>query len=1083
MSQEIVLGLDIGSESIGWSLCRVADGLAGGLQDCGTHAFEAGVSGTSIDLEKGADESRGVERRLARQARRQFDRRARRARKVFGILQRAGFLPDGHSAAPAEIDAIIKALDAQLRDPAYRIGDPLCPAGDHRAAQVLPYRLRALAIGSQPLPAFELGRALYSLAQRRGFRSSRRDAAGSTDGGDAKQKPSKEQKEKAKELEGMKAEIQSLRDAISASGLKTLGAFLAARDPDREPIRRLHTDRAMFTEEFDEIVKAQGSHHPALLGIRDVLRDAMFFQRPLRSQSHLIGRCSLYPNRRRARLCIPPAQEFRIRQKLNDLRVLAPDGITERPLSVDERESIYAVLDRDGDTKLTKVKKLLKLSTKEKLNFAFADEEEKSLPGNRTGVRLRGIFGDRWDTLSDDERRAIIHDWLSIQDEDQLQARAIEHWCLPEDAARRFAHELRLEDGHAGLSERAISELLVPLRDGVPYMTAVRAAFGEPEKTRPLDLLPPVLHTDVGRRLRNPAVQRALTELRKVVNAVIRRHGRPDRIRIELARELRTPRAQRAKQYKDNFAREKLRNAAKERILRECGIQQPRADDIERALLHEECQGVCPYTGESIDFASLFGRSSTIDVEHIIPFSVSLDNSFANKTLCIRAENLRKGRRAPRAVYSHDEQRWHAILQRVKRFRSDHAHAKLLRFQMTDEDIRERYGENFSEGQLQATRFSNRLALEYLGLLYGGVIDADGVRRVQPAPAGVTVHLRRELGLEALWEEFARLLPGGQQSLSDTPPHKRKRLTHLHHAVDALCVTMATPAMIKRLSDAASRAAEAHRRHFAQLPEPWPGFVDDVRQRISAVIVSRRPNRRVRGSLHDGSNYSRPFIQINEKGKPAEVHRIRKPVTALTPSSIEDIVDPHIRRIVIDKVREVGDPKKLEGDWPMLPTRDGRLIPIKRVRLHMSVKPRKIGRSGHERYVATGDNHHAVIYADRYGRWQDEVVSRFDAVRRLNASPREPVVRRDRGPDEQFIMWLVPGDYVRMDDAQGARRVHRLLSISAGDYEFCEHLDARTTNDRKAARARIRASPEKLRERNAEKVTVTHLGEVEPARD
>ncbi|QOJ13358.1 MAG: type II CRISPR RNA-guided endonuclease Cas9 [Planctomycetia bacterium] len=1076
MSDETVLGLDIGSESIGWSMSRVEQGVAIGLLASGSHAFDAGVSGSSVELEKGADESRGIERRVARQARRQFDRRARRARKVFRILQRARLLPDGPADTPAEIDAIIKALDTALRN-------RHCPAGDHRAAQVMPYRLRALAIGEVALEPFELGRALYSLAQRRGFRSSRRDAAIDTDDGDGKKKPSKDQKDKAKELEGMKAAIQSLRTAIDASGLKTLGAFLAARDPDREPIRRLHTDRQMFTEEYDRIIDSQQRYHPALAEIRATLADAMFYQRPLKSQRHLIGRCSIYPNRRRARLCTPLAQEFRIRQKLNDLRILAADGVTERVLEPKEREMLYGQLDLEGDITLARAKKSLKLATKEKLNFAFAGEEEKSLPGNRTGKKLRGIFGPRWDAFSDDERRAVIHDWLSIQDEQELQRRGVEHWKLSEDDARRFAFEVRLEDGHAGLSERAMSELLEQMRNGVPYMTALRALCGEPPPVEPLELLPPVLQTDVGRRLRNPAVQRALTELRKVVNAVIRRYGRPDRIRIELARELRTPRAQRAKQFKENFAREKLRLASKERILRECGIQEPRADDIERALLHEECQGLCPYTGQSIDFASLFGRNSTVDVEHIIPFSVSLDNSFANKTLCLRSENLRKGRRSPRAVYEHDEQAWHAILQRVKRFRSDHAHAKLLRFQMTDEDIRERYGENFSEGQLQATRFANRLALEYLGLLYGGVIDTDGVRRVQPAPAGVTVHLRRELGLETLWEEFARLLPGGEQTLRTTPRHKTKRLTHLHHAVDALCVAMATPAMVKRLSDAAARAADAHRRNFAQLAEPWPGFLDEVRTKISAIIVSRRPNRRVRGGLHDGSNYSRPFIQVDEKGKPGQVHRIRKPVTALTASSIHDIVDPCIREIVIEKVREVGEPKNLEGNWPMLPTRDGRLIPIKRVRLNMGVKPVRIGRPGHERYVATGSNHHAVIYADRFGRWQDEVVTRFEAVRRLKASPREPVVRRERGPDETFIMWLVPGDYVRMEDPKGVPHIYKVLSISRGDHELCEHLDARPDQERKATKSRIRVSADKLRQRSAQKVRVTHLGEVEPARD
>ena len=115
------------------------------------------------------------------------------------------------------------------------------------------------------------------------------------------------------------------------------------------------------------------------------------------------------------------------------------------------------------------------------------------------------------------------------------------------------------------------------------------------------------------------------------------------------------------------------------------------------------------------------GQQSQFDIEHIIPFSRSLDNSFVNKTLCDHEENRNvKRNQTPYEAYSGDEKKWHEILGRVKRFRGSAAHAKLRKFQQKELD------DDFAARMLQDTRYMSRLATEYLGLLYGGTIDADG---------------------------------------------------------------------------------------------------------------------------------------------------------------------------------------------------------------------------------------------------------------------------------------------------------------------------------------------------------------------
>ena len=124
------------------------------------------------------------------------------------------------------------------------------------------------------------------------------------------------------------------------------------------------------------------------------------------------------------------------------------------------------------------------------------------------------------------------------------------------------------------------------------------------------------------------------------------------------------------------------------------------------------------------------GQHSQFDIEHIIPFSRSLDNSFLNKTLCYHEENRGvKQNQTPYEAYASNEKRWAEIIGRVKRFRGSAAHVKLRKFQQKEPD------EDFAARMLQDTRYMSRLATEYLGLLYGGTIDADHTTRVRSAPA------------------------------------------------------------------------------------------------------------------------------------------------------------------------------------------------------------------------------------------------------------------------------------------------------------------------------------------------------------
>jgi CRISPR-associated endonuclease Csn1 len=263
-----ILGIDLGSRSVGWALLEGPTGDAPqSIVAAGVRIFTAGVEGS---IEQGRDSSRAASRREARLLRRQTARRARRQRKLYLHLSRAGLLPNLPDLEAETRDATLKALDKDLLPLVHG-------AGLVQQHHLFPYLLRKMAI-EQELPAFAVGRALYHIGQRRGFQSNRRLASDSE---------KEELKVVAKGIGDLDAEIQ-------ASGARTLGAYLATLNPEAERVRRRYTSRAMYRNEFDAIWNFQSPCHSSMTdAARKKITSAIFHQRPLRSAKHLIGKCSL----------------------------------------------------------------------------------------------------------------------------------------------------------------------------------------------------------------------------------------------------------------------------------------------------------------------------------------------------------------------------------------------------------------------------------------------------------------------------------------------------------------------------------------------------------------------------------------------------------------------------------------------------------------------------------------------------------------------------------------------------------------------------------------------------------------------
>ncbi len=1060
-----VLGIDLGASSVGWALIERIDDVPARLVRAGARVFDAAVGGNPGDLEAGREESPGKSRRDARLQRRQTWRRSRRLRRVFRLLQGWGLLPAGPLP---ERQQILDELDRRIVSSTWfaaKRKDSAIP----EPFQVLPYLLRAAALEEKLEPHF-LGRAFYHLAQRRGYRSNRiHVAAGKKD----------------EERGTVEPAIADLRGEMAQSHARTLGEHLSRQAPTGKRVRQRYTARDMYEHEFEAIWSSQQAGHPETLTAerKRQLHKAIFFQRPLRSSRHLVGFCELEKGKRRAAVALLISQEFRLLQKVNDLRVGLP-GEAERELAAEERQALIERLQNEGDQEFSKIRRLLGAPRNAQFNLERGGE--RRLPGNRTNAALRKELGARWDAMGAQEQDKVVGYLRSFQKQDRLAAALARKFGFDGETAKRVA-EISLEPGYMSFSRAALSKLLRLMREGKALAEARKELYPE-ERAEALALLPPVV--SVARRLgsiKNPAVVRALTELRKVVNAVVRTYGKPAEIRIELARDLRNSRVQRermAKSYREN---EKQRSEAAKRILKETGNAHPSRDDIQRALLWEECGGICPYTGKAIPFHALFGRDAAFDVEHILPLSRSLDSSFANLTLCDAEHNRHvKRKQAPWEAYSGDAAAYEAILDRVKRFQGRYAEEKLRRFRMTTEEIAT-FFEDFTERQLNDTRYATRVAADYTGLLYGGRVDGEGKRRVKTTAGQVTAILRNE------WKLNEILKDGPTANGGEKP---KTRDDHRHHAIDAIVTGLTDDGSIQALSRAAENAAEFRRRRFAPMAEPWPNFLENVRKEIQRMVVSHREHRRARGALHEETIYSHPIGSGREQrgrrgSERSEEFRVRKPLSSLESTEIEKIADDAVRKLVQAKLerfpgQQPGRVFSNAENLPCFETRDGRRIPIKKARLRTDLKNLVVlGSGGRARHVKSEANHHAEIFAevDERGKvtgWGCEVVSLLEAVRRKQA--HKPIVRREDSEGREFLFSLAPRDVLEIDGQGGKRELVVIRAVSQEPrIAYVSVRDARKKSEMEAAY--VRKTPNALFKLNARKVRVSPIGEVTEAHD
>ncbi|MBI3369703.1 MAG: type II CRISPR RNA-guided endonuclease Cas9 [Burkholderiales bacterium] len=818
------LALDLGTTSLGWALVRLD------VENSPCAVIKAGVRIFSDGRSPKDGSSLAVTRRDARAMRRRRDRLLRRKARLTRLLIEHGFF----SADVAQRKAL------ELLDP---------------------YALRAAGLERALAPG-EFARALFHINQRRGFKSNRRTDKKDNDSG------------------ALKTAIAQLRGDLATSGLITVGAWLHRRRQQGQTVRAryrqtrlsgddgkaridkrydLYIDRAMVEAEFDALWQRQSQWNPALFNetARFALKDALLHQRRLRPVEP--GRCTLLPDEKRAPLALPSTQRFRILQEVNHLRLLRP-GLLEEALTLEQRDAVVDALERRDKVGFVRIKELLGLSGADK--FSIEDAKRTELKGNVTSARLANakLFGKAWHAfdlatqddivarLVADEDEAHLLVWLQdITGVDEARAEAIAGTTLPE--------------GHGSLSVAALRRILPELQRGVvTYSDAVQAAgfehhshFGARATGEILDKLPyygkalqrhvgfgsgKVEDTDEKRygRIANPTVHIGLNQVRLVVNALIRRYGHPSEVIVELARDLKQSKVQRDEDQRrqaDNQKRNARLRAEAAQVLM-VSEDRVRIADVHKMILwaelsHDPADRRCPYSGAQISLQMLL--SDQVEIEHILPFSETLDDSLANKTVALRGANRIKGNRTPwqafgvRVVPGYD---YAAILERANQMQVN------KRYRFGEEGYQRWLKEDsgFLARALNDTRYLSRVAREYLTLVCP--------QATRVIPGQMTAMLRRTFGLNHV------LGLDGEKNRND----------HRHHAVDACVVAVTDQGLLQRFARASASARERELGRLVEdMPLPWPSYREHVSRAIANIWVSHKPDHGHEGAMHNDTAY------------------------------------------------------------------------------------------------------------------------------------------------------------------------------------------------------------------------------------
>lgn len=862
-----ILGLDLGVSSVGWSVISVDDnGDPSEILGMGSRIIPLSTDDAN-EFSTGNAISKNQKRTQKRTIRKGYDRYQLRRENLTAELRKHKMLPD---------ERLIKLPVLELWSLRANAATPGCQLS---------------------LP--EIGRVLYHINQKRGYKHAKADEAG-----DKKQTDYVAEVNNRFDLIKSKNQTvgQYFVEQLKASEVKNdKGVFYTYRTKDQV------FPRKAYEQEFDQIISVQKEFYPEIFSEKNVNRlrnEIIFYQRNLKSCKHLVSLCEFekreYKNKegkivfdgpKVAPRTSPLAQICRIWEFANNLQL--ENGYGEKtPLTLEQKVQVVNFLDNHEKMTATDFQKMFGFKRGEyNLESYFGKNGAK---GNETKARLQkelsGVenidellrfnvefensnyvnetTGEVLKIVSPSfEKEPLYQLWhvvYSISDKEELKSALNKKFGFSEEIADRLFKIDFVKPGFGNKSAKAIRRILPFLMQGDVYSDAcAEAGYNhsnsltktENEARELLDRLPQIKKNE----LRQPVVEKILNQMVNVVNAIYDEYGTIDEIRVELARELKQSKEERNETTKSIASREKDNKGFATKI-EEFGIT-PSRNRIQKYRLWEESEHKCFYCGQPVG-AKEFLSGIESEIEHIIPKSRLFDDSFANKVCACRKCNAAKGNRtAFDFMKTQSEELFDAYVKRVDSYFREHriSKAKHDHLLMPLDGV----PSDFIERQLRQTQYISKKSIEMLKQVCRDVYATSG---------SVTDFIRHLWGYDEILHQlnFERYKLGclteikefdhkGQVHEEERIKDWTKRLDHRHHAIDALVIAMTKQSIIQRLNhlnterDAMFSEVEKQSSEWKDdysLLQQWVRErkhfdVDDVAKKVSEILVSFKAGKRV----------------------------------------------------------------------------------------------------------------------------------------------------------------------------------------------------------------------------------------------
>ncbi len=464
-----ILGIDTGTNSLGWAVVDKQENGKYSLVSKGSLIFQEGVK-----VEKGIESSKAADRTAHRALRKQYFRRRLRKIEVLKVLIEFGWCP---YLSP-------EALHQWHVKKEYPMDEAFISwqrTNDNFDENPYYYRHRCLHEQldlNEKSDSYILGRAMYHLAQRRGFLSNRLEQGDDDETGKVK--------------EG----ISSLSKSMADAGCEYLGDFfykLYKEKGNTERIRTRYTDREEhYKKEFYAICKRQNLSAEQI----SKLEQALYFQRPLKSQRQGVGKCTFEPKKARVADSHPAFELFRMLSFLNNVKIKGPQDVELRPLSQEEFEKAKPMFFRKSKPQFDFEDIAKAIAGKGKYQhikddgdkpYKFNYRMSQGVTGCPTIASLISVFGDDYEnaiaeryTLSDGKtpEQMVSDVWnvlYSFDDKEKLKQWGKDKLQLRDEEAEKFS-KLRLTHSFASLSLAAVKKILPWLEQGLIYPHAVLMA-------------------------------------------------------------------------------------------------------------------------------------------------------------------------------------------------------------------------------------------------------------------------------------------------------------------------------------------------------------------------------------------------------------------------------------------------------------------------------------------------------------------------------------------------------------------------------------------------------------------------------